>query len=355
MASWSGVGRYSVGISGALARHPEVEPVLVLAANESVPELLCDCERHHVEGHPFSPAGSYHFSETLQRVKPDLTHCLHFPTPFPATHPLVVTMHDLTPLLVPGVMPSGAKRAIYRYAVRRAVHVADRIVTLSEFSLEQVSSVFPSAASKGRVTLAGADDFAAGPVAILEGRLAEIAGASYVLSMGSTRPHKDLPTLLSAFAALAAERADLRLVLAGTGEDGYLDAQLAGVSEDVRSRVSFTGSITDDELRALYTHAELLAFPSRYEGFGLPPLEAMALGTPVVTTNAASLPEVVGKKAALVVDPGDATALADAIAQVLDKPATRRRLVKAGHARAEELTWAAAAERTVEVYRELLG
>lgn len=354
MAAWSGVGRYTIGLTRALGVRNDVEPVLVVSAGERVPDELAGFEQHPVAGSPFTPAGALGFSAALRRIRPELTHCLHFPTPFPASHPIVVTMHDLTPLLVEGVMPSGLRRKVYQWQVKRAVRVADRIVTLSGYSLSDVERVLLVAQGKGRVTGAGADDFALGPVAHLEGRLADITGPSYILSMGSTRPHKDLPTLLRAFCALAPLHPELRLVLAGEGEAGYLEHHLSGAEPSVVERAAFTGHVTDDELRALYVGAAVFAFPSLYEGFGLPPLEAMALGTPVVAARAASLPEVVGY-GALLFEPGDDAGLATAIARVLDDESVRERLVATGLERSSELTWAACAQRTVDVYHELAG
>ncbi len=133
--------------------------------------------------------------------------------------------------------------------------------------------------------------------------------------MGNTKPHKDLPTLFSAFERIAAGDSEIVLLLVGEGDDAYLDAHVAAAC---RSRVRFTGRVSDPELRALYAGAAAFAFPSRYEGFGLPPLEAMSFGTPVVVARAASLPEVVGD-AALMFEPGDADGLASALQAVLER------------------------------------
>jgi len=121
----------------------------------------------------------------------------------------------------------------------------------------------------------------------------------------------------------------------------------------VRARVAFTGPVSDAELRALYVGASVFVFPSRHEGFGLPPLEAMSLGAPVVCADAASLPEVVGD-AALLFAPGDAAALATALSRVLDDPALRERLSRAGRERAAQFTWERTAAGTVAAYREAL-
>ena len=352
MSSWTGVGRYSVGLARALARCDDVEVVLALAAGDTSPVPVA--ETHVAQRHPFSPAGARELGRIVRAASPDVTHCLHFPTPSPAPRPLVVTMHDLAPLLVTGIMPSRFKRAVYRTLNARAVRVADRLVTDSAFSLAQIERVFPRAA--GRITSIplAADDFSAGPCEPLAPPLSALTAEPYLLSMGSTRPHKDLPTLLHAFEQLASVRPNVRLLLVGAEAPGYVAAQLPAAPDSVRERVAFTGRVADGELRTLMAGAIAFAFPSRFEGFGLPPLEAMALGAPVVVARAASLPEVVGD-AALLVEPGDPDALAAALERILGDPALRERLVLAGLARAAEFTWAATAEATVAAYREVMG
>ncbi len=352
MATWTGVGRYSTGLTRALAARDDLEIVQIVARGETAP--VTTAEAIPAAQHPFSVAGARELGRIVKAAHPDVTHCLHFPTPWPAPTPLVVTLHDLSPLLVLGLMPSALRRAVYREMNRRAVRIADAIICPSTHTARDVESHFSAAHTKTRVTLEAADDFSAGPRIALTGELARAASAPYIFSMGSTRPHKDLPTLLSAFAQLAPRHEDLRVLLAGAGERGYIESVLGSAPRDVRDRVAFTGRVSDAELRTLYAGAAVFAFPSRYEGFGLPPLEAMALGAPVVVSNAASLPEVVGE-AAEVVEPGDVAGFASAIERVLTDTAHRDALVAAGHERAARLTWAAVAQTTAEVYREVAG
>ena len=172
--------------------------------------------------------------------------------------------------------------------------------------------------------------------------------------MGSTRPHKDLPTLLRAFARLAPAHPDLRLLLVGATDLAFVDSTLAGEPAEVRHRVLFTGRVEDPALRTLYAGAEVFVFPSRYEGFGLPPLEAMEMGAPVVVADAASLPEVVGD-GALLFPPGDVAACAAAIQSVLTEPELRERLITAGYERAGGFSWAYTAEMTVAAYHEVVA
>jgi len=345
MATWSGIGRYCMGLTRALAEVPDVAVVQMVAAGAPVP--VPEAEHVEASAHPFSASGAREFGRIVQSVAPDLTHALHFPTPRPVRHPLVVTIQDLTPLVVQGVMPSPLRRAVYRHSVRRAVDAADRILTPSAYSAADVVRFFPHAAGKVAPVLLAADDFTSGTV----GALPEWAGASrYVLSMGNTKPHKDLVTLLRAFAMI--DDPTLQLVLAGSDPGGYVRLVLG--DDPAAERVRFSGRIDDDTLRALYAGAAALAFPSRYEGFGLPPLEAMSFGTPVVTSTAASLPEVVGD-AALLVGPGDVEGLASALRRVLTDAALAESLAVAGRVRAATFSWRETAEATAAVYRAVLG
>jgi len=352
MANWTGVGRYTTGLARGLAHCSDIDLIQVTATGEAppVPALTSI----GASKHPFTLAGGFELAGLARGVAADLTHCTHFPTPFPASHPLVVTMHDLTPLIVSGIMPSIAKRSVYRWWNRRAVRVADRIITDAAFTVGEIERVFPGVAGRITAIPLGVDDFASGPLGELAEPLATAVKTPYLLSMGSTRPHKDLPTLLSAFAIVAENRPKLRLLLVGAGEPGYVASRMAAAPAAVRERVSFTGHVDDAALRTLMTGAAAFAFPSRYEGFGLPPLEAMALGTPSVVAQAASLPEAVGD-GALSFAPGDAGALAAQLEALLDDDDLRERMTLAGRARSRELTWARTADATMDVYRKAAG
>jgi len=355
MASWTGVGRYTVGLARALAARDDIDLIQVAAHDERPPVAPHQGARSLTAAkHPFSLAGARELGRMIRTVSPDVMHCAHFPTPMPASHPLVVTLHDLSPLLVPGIMPSLPKRLAYRYWNGRAAKIADRICVPSQFTASELTRLFPAALGKIHVTPEAADDFANGSRGLLNEGLAEIADWPYLLSMGSTRPHKDLATLLKAFAIIAPGRPDLRLLLVGSDDYDYVDDALPHVDRSIRDRVFFTGRVGDPALRTLMAGAKVFAFPSRYEGFGLPPLEAMEYGAPVVVADAASLPEVVGS-AALLFSPGDPAACAEAILRVLDDVELRDDLVASGHERAAAFSWERTAEQTVAVYAAALS
>jgi glycosyltransferase involved in cell wall biosynthesis len=354
MASWSGVGRYTVGLARALAARADVELIQVCAAGETPPAEPGFLVRvATATAHPFGLRGALELGRLARSIDPDLVHCTHFPTPLPLQMPLVVTLHDLIPLIVPASMPSIARRLAYRMWNRRAAGLAESVITPSRATARDLVRLFPSAQGKLAVIPEAADDFSSGHVARLTGRLDLLTSAPYLLAMGNTRPHKELPTLLGAFGILAPSFPDLRLLLVGTEPASYLRSEMKGVPADVCDRVAFTGLLENAELRALYAGCMVFVLPSRYEGFGLPALEAMALGAPVVCADAASLPEVVGE-AAMMFPAGDQGQLATSIAYLLRDPVLRRNLGTAGRSRAARFAWADTAASTVAVYAAVL-
>ncbi len=183
-----------------------------------------------------------------------------------------------------------------------------------------------------------------------------VDGAPYVLAIGSFEPRKNLPYLVAAFGAMADAHADLRLVLAGP--DGparpAVDAAIAALSEPARSRVVITGAVSDAGRVALLAHAHVLAYPSLYEGFGFPVLEAMSIGVPVVAARAGSIPEVAGDAATLV-GPTDVRALADALAALVDDDTRRSEQIARGRDQARRFSWIDTAHGLAALYRRLAG
>jgi alpha-1,3-rhamnosyl/mannosyltransferase len=177
---------------------------------------------------------------------------------------------------------------------------------------------------------------------------------SYVLAIGTVEPRKDLPTLVRAFGQVAGGRPGLALVIAGSEGWGGTELDEAIAACPARDRVLRLGWVDDESRDALTKGATVFAYPSRYEGFGLPPLHAMAAGTPVVAGDCGALREVLGDAARLV-PPGDADALADALSGLLDDPGQRLDLSRRGRQRAALYSWQACADGIVSLYREALA
>ncbi len=176
----------------------------------------------------------------------------------------------------------------------------------------------------------------------------------FVLYAGNIKPHKNVDRLIHAFSLLRQRGAgDTKLLIIGDEMSKYQNLRRLVHRYQLHQHVRFLGFVPDETLAVLYRLASVFVFPSLYEGFGLPPLEAMAAGVPVITSNVSSLPEVVGD-AALLINPLDAGAIAEAMARVLEDPALRADLIRRGHERVKVFSWEQAAARTYAAYTEIV-
>lgn len=277
----------------------------------------------------------------------DVVHGMNFVVPPARRARQVVTIHDLTMLRYPEMctrdtleFPSLIRRALRRGAWVHTVSSAVRDEVIDAFGADPARVV----AIHNGVTLAAPGDPGAGH---------RVARAErYVLALGTIEPRKDLPTLVRAFDLVADTDADVRLVLAGP--DGWgADALTATIHRARhRSRIHRLGFVSDDDRAALLRGAAAFAYPSVYEGFGLPPLEAMSAGVPVVTTRAGGLAEVV-EDAALVATPGDAEELAEALTKVLSDESLADDLRRRGATNIERFSWDRTASELVDLYRQI--
>lgn len=352
--AWGGTARYGVQLASALAAVcPETELIALrsrraprpLLGLPGVREVTCLTPPHHPWEQRLLPLD-------LLRVEADLLHSIDYIPPFRRRWPAVITVGDLGFLRYPETVTR--KSAAYYGQVGRAVHSAEHVLTYSESSAEDIQRLLEVPASKITVTPLAADPSfrpVEDPRPTLERH--GLTGP-YLLFVGTIEPRKNLPTLLRAFAQVGREYPEL--VLAIAGRRGWLDRPVFSLVDELRlkPRVRFLGGVPGEDLPALYCGALALAFPSVHEGFGLPVLEAMACGCPVVCSNASSLPEVAGD-AAWLVPPDDPSAWVAALRALLSDPGVRADLRARGRRRAASFTWQTTALATHQVYCRVLG
>jgi glycosyltransferase involved in cell wall biosynthesis len=354
----TGVGRFCAGLAGALAARAELElrgyAVARRARNDVGPAAEALGMRARTWPIPARFANAAWSRVDLPPIDwlvgaVDVVHGTNFVVPPAHRGGRVVTVHDLTALRHPELcLPASLG---YPALVRRAMRRGAFVHVPSSFVLEELVDLLGASRERIRVIPHGIDDLGRGPTAgrsPAPGRAAR--SAPYVLALGTVEPRKDLPTLVAAFAELARAHGDLELVVAGPSGWGEPAFAAATAASGVERRVVRVGYLADGERASLLRGATVFAFPSLYEGFGFPPLEAMAAGVPVVATTAGAVPEVLGDAAELVA-PSDAGALARALGRVMDDDSVRDRLVEAGRVRAASFTWAASANSMIELYR----
>ncbi len=298
-------------------------------------------------------AGRWNLRRAVRRDRVDVFHGTNFRLRARGRLGSVVTIHDLSAERLPGL---GGRRFGQRLASARTrwtARRADRVIVHSESGAADVADCFGIAPERIVVVPLGVGpEFFPEPPPLQDAVRARLAPGreGFILFCGSLEPRKDVPTLLRAFAMVPGGRDRYRLVLAGGG--GRASAEIATLISrlGLGDAVTLEGYLEVPQLRALYSAAALFVLPSLYEGFGLPVLEAMACGTPVIAANTSSLPEVVGD-AGLLVPPGNPGALSEAMARVLQDPVLAADLRRRGFERAKRFTWEETAARTLAVYR----
>lgn len=292
----------------------------------------------------------------LRRRPVDLLH-VQYTAPLWTPCPVVATIHDLSFEHLPQTF-TRRSRAQLRLTVRRTARNAAHVIAPSEFSCRDIIETYNIKESRVSVTPLAAPDYFA-PVTnakkLSQMRAAHGIKGDYILAVGSVQPRKNLPRLIAAYADLRRARAHAKLPqFVVVGKLGWLyEETLRAVEEHAMSDyVLWTGYVPESDLPALYTGALCFIYPSYFEGFGLPPLEAMQCGAPVIVGNQTSLPEVVGD-AGLLIDPFNQQAIADALARVIDDANLRALMRRNGLAQAKKFSWRKTAQLTLDVYERL--
>jgi glycosyltransferase involved in cell wall biosynthesis len=349
-----GIGRYARRVFQNLALlDPELRftffvlPKTLAATAAVVAELGLDGERSTVEPVARIAANDY-----------DLFWCpWSYTRHWPSRGLVAVTLHDVTPLCFPDQLPeSFIPRVKRRFRYRRSGRLADLVLTDSEFSRQEIIRVIGTPAERIRVALLGTEGFSPGD----RRAAAEVArqfgvGGPYLLYVGGHEERKNLARMIGAFELLRSRYgATTELLLAGPV--AVPPPALATVIDAAphRQAIHYAASVSDEVLQALYRGAEALVYPSIYEGFGLPLLEAMASGTPVIASSSPSLPEV-GGEAVLYFNPLDVEEMAEAMRRVLTDSSLRTSLAARGLVQAARFTWENTARTTLLAFKELLA
>jgi glycosyltransferase involved in cell wall biosynthesis len=355
----TGVSRYEAQLTAALLQQPGDDDYRVYASSDS--DEMSSTETYDWRNpwiptaHPVARIGWEQSGLVFQayRDRIDLLHGMAFVTPPAWRGPSVVTIHDLAFMKLGGHAPK--RRSIYLSAMtRQSVKRAGRVIVISSQTSQDAQELLGVDPGKIVITPLGVspDLRPLTPEARAVFRERNNLDRPAVLYLGTLEPRKNIPVLLQAFDRIA-EESGAELVLGGA--EGWLTDELHQTLDAMRwrDRVRLTGFIPETDLASWLSAADCFAFPSRYEGFGLPPLEAMACGTPVVSSTSSSLPEVLGDDA-LLIDPDDVEGLGDALSRVLGDAALAADLRARGLVRTARYSWAETARLTRIAYQAAL-
>jgi len=363
-----GVGTYTRNVIRALGRQDRENEYFLLGSAERAAEIGFLPANFKVIPlqQPETPISSFlRYRATIKRLQCSLVHIPHlFWMPRHLRCPYVMTVHDVLEHLSRARGLSALRRALHFQLTRQVLKGASRIFAVSTFTKNEIVNLFGISARHIEVIYNAIDErFLHGHASEADRKLlAERYQVSYpfLLYAGRISPHKNVGRIIEAFSVLKAELAkqdkypDLKLIIIGDELSRNSDLRRTVVRGGVQNDVRFLGFVPIDVLRVFYDAAKVFVFPSLYEGFGLPPLEAMAHGTPVLASNTSSLPEVVGN-AAVMVNPENVFEIMHALHRVLLDQTLREKLKKRGYEQAQKFSWDVAARDLITTYKEVAG
>jgi glycosyltransferase involved in cell wall biosynthesis len=363
-----GVGTYIRNIVRSLSRLDRENSYLLIGPSAKVQEIGPLPPNFHVvplSAPERSIQGYREFRTTMRRLECDLVHIPNlFSIPRILPCPYVMTVHDMLEHMSRAREQSGFWRSLHFQLTKRVLEGAARIFAVSNFTKTEIEKLFGIHSDRIEVVYNAIDErFLHGHATAADREMiAQRYQVTYpfLLYAGRISPHKNVVRMIEAFSALKTELEkdqvypDLKLIIIGDDLSGNPDLRRTVVRSGVQNDVRFLGFIPIEVLRIFYDEAKIFVFPSLYEGFGLPPLEAMAHGTPVVTSNVSSLPEVVGN-AAVLVNPENVFEIMRALHRVLTDKALRDRMKDRGYQQATKFSWDKSGRRILDVYSQVAG
>lgn len=291
----------------------------------------------------------------VERLAPDLLHCTSTLAPTRTSVPMAITIHDAIGWDHPEWL-TRANVLQLSHVLPRSVATGAHVITSSQYSAERIADHLNLDLARIHVTPPGVDpSFSPAPEDGDDARLAGLdLGGRFILTVGTLQPRKNVEAAIAAFERVAGEHPDLKLAIAGARGWGYEELLARLAASPAGDRVVALGRVDDAELRTLYRRAECLLFTSRYEGFGFPPLEAMASGSPVISTDNTSLAEAIGD-AARVIGPDDTEEIAAALSELLGSSEQRAQLTAAGLAHAATFTPQEFLQKTLVAYEAAIA
>src|SRR5579859_2325266 len=363
-----GVGTYIRNVVRTLGRLDHENEFFLIGPTGRVQEIGSLPSNFHTIPtlHPERTVSGYReFRSALKRLNCDLVHIPNlFSVPRMLPCPYVMTVHDMLEHMSRAREQSGLWRSLYFQMTKRVLAGAARIFAVSNFTRNEIEKLFDIPSDRVEVVYNAIDErFLHGHASAADRDLiARRYQVTYpfLLYAGRISPQKNVVRMIEAFSALKTELEkdqaypDLKLIIIGDDLSGNPDLRRTVIRSGVQNDVRFLGFIPIEVLRTFYDEAKIFVFPSLYEGFGLPPLEAMAHGTPVVTSNVSSLPEVVGN-AAVLVNPENIFEIMRALRRVLTDQALRDRMKERGYQQATKFSWELSVRRILDVYRQIAG
>jgi glycosyltransferase involved in cell wall biosynthesis len=359
-----GVGTYTKNLVRSLSRVGSGHDFVLIGRPEHLQhlgELPANFRFEPYDRRYDAPRSHLTYGLALRRLGLDTLHVPHRWVPLSAPRPYVATLHDLNNILFPTEEGSKFKKDLAIAALRRGLKRAAKVITVSNATKQDAVKRLGLAESNLEVVYDAVDDQVAQPVTEEERRLTlerYSVGDPFILYAGRIQVHKNLPRLIDAFAVVKAQLENhwklnsVKLIIIGDDIGALPEVRHAVLRTRVQDCVRFLGFVPVETLRVFYASAEAFVFPSLYEGFGMPPLEAMAHGTPVVTSNVSSLPEAVGDAAELV-NPENVFDIAKGLRRVLVDDDHRALLCERGARRVQAFSWDKSAKRVLEIYSEV--